>query len=108
MPIQFFYIVTSLPKTSLHAVYGVLAALVSAGLVPRIEPVGSSAPWEAHVGDNHPHMVCLTAKSVEDVGRAVGASPCLTPSNVNGFVIQSAEITFWGLCSTCELGIDAP
>ncbi|WP_343318338.1 Fur family transcriptional regulator [Arthrobacter sp. TMP15] len=104
----FSNIVTSLPKTSVQAVYGVLAALVTAGLVRKIEPAGSSALYEARVGDNHHHVVCLNCKSVEDVDCVIGASPCLTPSNVNGFAIQSAEITFWGLCSKCQLGIDAP
>ncbi|MEO6530779.1 MAG: transcriptional repressor [Specibacter sp.] len=41
---------THLPKTSLQAVYGVLAALASAGLVRKIEPAGSAALYEARVG----------------------------------------------------------
>lgn len=93
---------THLPKTSLQAVYGVLAALASAGLVRKIEPAGSAALYEARVGDNHHHMVCLNCKSVADVDCVVGESPCLTPSNMNGFAVQTAEITFWGLCSQCQ------
>ncbi|MGO2540040.1 Fur family transcriptional regulator [Specibacter sp. AOP5-B1-6] len=93
---------THLPKTSLQAVYGVLAALVSAGLVRKIEPAGSAALYEARVGDNHHHLVCLNCKTVEDVDCVIGESPCLTPSNVNGFAIQVAEITFWGICSACQ------
>lgn len=94
---------THLPKTSLQAVYGVLAALVSAGLVRKFEPAGSAALYEARVGDNHHHLVCLNCKTVEDVDCVIGESPCLTPSNVNGFAIQVAEITFWGICSVCQL-----
>lgn len=93
---------TALPKTSLQAVYGVLSALVTAGLVRKIEPAGSPALYEARVGDNHHHLVCLGCKAVEDVDCAVGESPCLTPSNTNGFAIRTAEVTFWGLCSTCQ------
>lgn len=93
---------TSLPKTSLQAVYGVLAALVAAGLVRKIEPAGSPALYEARVGDNHHHLVCLGCKAVEDVDCAIGESPCLTPSNTNGFAIRMAEVTFWGICSTCQ------
>lgn len=104
----FSVVVTSLPKTSLQAVYGVLAALVAAGLVRKIEPAGSSALYEARVGDNHHHMVCLNCKRVEDVDCVVGESPCLTPSNMNGFALQSAEITFWGLCAQCQLVTDGP
>lgn len=93
---------TALPKTSLQAVYGVLAALVAAGLIRKIEPAGSAALYESRVGDNHHHVACLNCGSVEDVDCAIGASPCLTPSNTNGFTIQMAEVTFWGLCSSCQ------
>lgn len=100
----FAQVSTGLPKTSLQAVYGVLAALVLAGLVRKIEPAGYAALYEARVGDNHHHLVCLNCKSVADVDCAIGESPCLTPSNTNGFAVQTAEITFWGLCSKCQAG----
>ncbi len=38
---------------SLQAVYEALHALTAAGLVRRIEPVGSPARFEGRVGDNH-------------------------------------------------------
>lgn len=104
----FSVVATQLPKTSLQAVYGVLAALVGAGLVRKIEPAGSSALYEVRVGDNHHHMVCLSCKRVEDVDCVIGESPCLTPSDMNGFAVQAAEITFWGLCSECQLVAATP
>lgn len=91
-----------LPKPSLQAVYGVLGAFVTAGLARKIEPAGSPALFEVRVGDNHHHMVCLNCRAVADVDCAVGESPCLTPSDMNGFAVQSAEVTFWGLCSSCQ------
>lgn len=103
----FSLVAQSLPKTSLQAVYGVLGALVTAGLIRKIEPAASSALYEARVGDNHHHVICLNCKNVEDVDCVIGASPCLTPSNLQGFAIQSAEITFWGLCSRCQPSPDA-
>ncbi|MEV8181244.1 Fur family transcriptional regulator [Specibacter sp. NPDC078692] len=99
----FSAVATQLPKASLQAVYGVLAALAAAGLVRKIEPAGSAALYEARVGDNHHHMVCLNCKRVEDVDCVVGESPCLTPSAMNGFSIKVAEITFWGVCSSCQM-----
>ena len=47
-----------LGSVSPQAVYNVLAALVDAGLVRRIEPAGSPALYEVRVGDNHHHIVC--------------------------------------------------
>lgn len=91
-----------LPGTSLQAVYGVLAALTGAGLVRRIEPAGSAALYELRTGDNHHHVVCTMCGNVTDVDCVVGHAPCLTPSNDSGYFVQTAEVTFWGLCPDCR------
>lgn len=93
---------TALPSTSLQAVYGVLAALANAGLLRRIEPAGSPARYELRTGDNHHHVVCSGCGALEDVDCVVGHAPCLTPSADSGFAIHTAEVTFWGLCPTCQ------
>ncbi|MHA7224165.1 Fur family transcriptional regulator [Arthrobacter sp. RHLT1-20] len=93
---------TDLPGTSLQAVYGVLAALAGAGLLRKIEPAGSPARYERRIGDNHHHLVCTNCHTVRDVDCVVGHAPCLTPSTSNGFAIYAAEITFWGLCASCQ------
>jgi len=99
----------ALPATSLQAVYGVLAALAGAGLVRRIEPAGSAALYELRTGDNHHHVVCTVCGDVADVDCVVGHAPCLTPSNDAGFTVQTAEVTFWGLCASCrDADDDAP
>ena len=87
---------------STQAVYNVLAALVAVGLVRRIEPAGSPALYEARVGDNHHHIVCRACGSTTDVDCAVGRRPCLTPSETRGYVLDEAEVTFWGLCPECQ------
>ena len=87
---------------STQAVYDVLGALTRAGLVRRIEPAGSPARYETRVGDNHHHVVCRSCGAIEDVDCAVGPSPCLTASADHGYVIDEAEVTFWGLCLTCQ------
>ena len=90
-----------LPGTSLQAIYGVLTALTEANLVRRITPAGGSARYEARVGDNHHHLLCTSCGRLEDVPCAVGAAPCLTPSDDHGFEITTAEVTFHGLCADC-------
>lgn len=91
-----------LPGSSLQAVYIVLGALASAGLLRKIEPAGGSARYEARIGDNHHHLVCRSCGQIEDVDCAIGAAPCLTPSETHGFVIDEAEVIFHGLCATCN------
>jgi len=90
-----------LPGVSHQAVYDVLRALTGAGLVRRIQPSGSVARYEARVGDNHHHVVCRSCGSIADVDCAVGETPCLTASDDQGFSIDEAEVTYWGLCPEC-------
>lgn len=92
---------TRLGAVSHQAVYDVLHALVAAGLVRRIQPEGSDARYEARVGDNHHHVVCRGCGAIADVDCTTGAAPCLTPSADAGFVIDEAEVLFWGRCPSC-------
>jgi Fur family transcriptional regulator, stress-responsive regulator len=92
------------PSLSPQAVYGVLKALVAAGLARRIEPAGAPALYEVRVGDNHHHLVCRECGAVADVDCAVGAAPCLTPADAAGFAVDEAEVVFWGRCAGCQAG----
>ncbi len=85
-----------------QAVYDVLRALTTAGLLRRIEPPGSVARYEARVGDNHHHVVCRSCHAIADVDCAVGTTPCLTASDDHGFSIDEAEVIYWGLCPGCS------
>ena len=90
-----------LGSVSHQAVYDVLRALTDAGLVRRIQPTGSVARYEARVGDNHHHVVCRTCGAIADVDCAVGHAPCLTASDGHGFVVEEAEVVYWGTCPSC-------
>jgi Fe2+ or Zn2+ uptake regulation protein len=93
---------TRLDSVSTQAVYDVLGALARAGLARRIEPAGSPARYEARSGDNHHHVVCRGCGRIADVDCAVGDAPCLDPANALGFELDEAEVTFWGLCPSCQ------
>jgi Fur family ferric uptake transcriptional regulator len=101
-------VVLSLPQTSLQSVYNALGDFVDAGLVRRIEPAGRPRLFELRVDDNHHHLVCTGCGAVEDVDCAVGPAPCLTPSDAHGFVVRTAEVTYWGLCGTCAAASAPP
>ena len=64
-----------LGEVSHQAVYDVLRALTTAGLVRRIQPSGSVARYESRVGDNHHHVVCRSCGAIADVDCAVDADP---------------------------------
>jgi len=56
----------------------------------------------------HPEMgsygigISRLAGAIVDVDCALGDTPCLTASNNQGFVIDEAEVIYWGLCPDCS------
>jgi Fur family ferric uptake transcriptional regulator len=87
---------------STQAVYDVLHALTAAGLIRQIEPAGSAMLYERRTGDNHHHLVCRGCGRVEDVDCAVGYTPCLEAADGRGYLIDEAEVTYWGRCPDCR------
>jgi Fur family transcriptional regulator, stress-responsive regulator len=87
---------------STQAVYDILHACTEAGLVRVIQPAGMPAIFERRVGDNHHHLLCRRCGRTDDVDCVVGAAPCLSPDDDQGFAVGEAEIVFWGVCPRCR------
>ena len=87
---------------SRQAVYDTLSLLTERDIIRRIQPAGSPARYEARVGDNHHHLVCRRCDRLVDVDCAVGEMPCLVPVNDGDFVVDEAEVIYWGLCPDCQ------
>ena len=92
-----------LGAVSHQAGYDILRALCDAGLVRKIEPLGSVARYELRVGDNHHHVVCRACGAIADVDCSVNYAPCLTASDDHGFTVDEAEVVYWGMCPTCSV-----
>lgn len=90
-----------LGSVSTQAIYDVLHACTQTGLLRRIEPAGHPARYETRTMDNHHHLVCRLCGRTEDVDCVVGVAPCLDPSESAGFVVDEAEVVFWGYCPDC-------
>lgn len=86
---------------SLQAVYNTLNAMFSHGLIRRIQPAGSPARYEVRV-DNHHHLVCRTCGALVDTECAKGEAPCLDAEDDHGFLIDEAEVVYWGICPACQ------
>ncbi|MBB4938923.1 Fur family ferric uptake transcriptional regulator [Streptosporangium album] len=89
-------------QVSLQAVYDSLHALHRGGLLRRIEPAGSPARYETRVGDNHHHLACRRCGKVTDVDCAVGHAPCLDPVSDAGYLVDEADVIYWGMCPDCR------
>lgn len=87
---------------SKQAVYDALGVMTEKGLIRRIQPAKSPALYEDRVGDNHHHLICRGCGHTVDVDCAVGETPCLKASHDSGFVIDEAEVIYWGTCPECQ------
>ena len=95
-------VVERLGSVSTQAVYDILHTFTDAGLLRRIEPAGHPARYETRVGDNHHHLICRSCGETRDVDCDMGHAPCLEPSQGHDFVVDEAEVIFWGLCPRCH------
>ncbi|MFC9363545.1 Fur family transcriptional regulator [Rhodococcus sp. NPDC057014] len=91
-----------LPTVSQQTVYGTLHTVTAHSLVRRIQPAGLVARYESRVGDNHHHVVCRSCSAIADVDCTTGNAPCLNLAHDNGFLVDEAEVIFWGLCPNCS------
>jgi Fur family transcriptional regulator, stress-responsive regulator len=91
-----------LGSVSTQAVYDVLAALLGAGLVRRIGASGSPARFELRT-EVHDHLACRACGALADVER--GGTPVHPRAEqARGYRIDEAEVTYWGLCPSCQPG----
>lgn len=92
---------SSIGTVSRQAVYDALGMLVKKGLLRRIQPAGSPTLYEDRTGDNHHHVICRGCGKTADVDCEVGHAPCLTAADHSGFLIDEAEVIYWGTCPGC-------
>jgi Fur family transcriptional regulator, stress-responsive regulator len=91
-----------LGSLSKQAVYDNLHLLTEKGVLRVIQPMGYAALYEPNKCDNHHHLVCRGCGVTVDVECHMGLAPCLSPAQEHGFVLDEAEVIFWGMCSTCQ------
>lgn len=87
---------------SRQSVYDTLTLLTDHDIIRRVQPSGSAARFERRVGDNHHHLVCRRCDRLVDVDCAVGEMPCLVPIDERQFLVDEAEVIYWGICPDCQ------
>jgi hypothetical protein len=77
----------------------------------RADPSQRSNPDRIQITGNLPFLAgsepagspaALYETRVADIACVTGAAPCLDASETAGFVVDEAEVTFWGLCPDCQ------
>ena len=80
-----------------------LKALTEARLVRKIQPLGHGGALRvAASATTTTTWSAASCGAIADVDCAVGDTPCLTASDANGFVIDEAEVIYWGTCPDCN------
>jgi Fur family ferric uptake transcriptional regulator len=87
---------------SVQASYHLLGALVSAGLLQRVDLSGSAVRYEVRVDDHHHHLVCRSCGAVADIACRSDGGPCVAVGDCRGYEITEVEVTFWGTCPHCR------
>ena len=87
----------------LTTVYRTLQTLADGGEVDVLRTgTGEAVYRRCTTAEHHHHLVCRRCGAVVDVDCAVGEAPCLEASGLAGFRVDEAELTFWGLCPSCQ------
>ncbi len=92
---------SELGTVSRQAVYDALNVMSEHELIRRIQPAGSAARFEDRV-DNHHHLICRVCQSLVDIDCAIGKAPCLIADDDHGYLIDEAEVIYWGTCPGCQ------
>ena len=86
---------------SRQAVYDSLKVMFEHGILRRIQPAGSSARYEVRM-DNHHHLVCRQCGSLVDTDCSIEKVLCLDAKDNHGYLIDEAEVIYWGICPDCQ------
>jgi Fe2+ or Zn2+ uptake regulation protein len=87
----------------LPTVYAILADLARVGLIREVRGEGGATQFDANVARHH-HLACVRCGALRDVHCADvdGTGPCIALQDTQGWQLQAAEVTFRGLCPSCQ------
>lgn len=92
---------------SVQASYHLLDALVSAGLLRRVDLAGSAVRYERSIDDHHHHLVCRSCGAVTNIDCRSEPGPCVALGDRQGYEITEVEVIFWGICPRCSASASA-
>ena len=91
----------SLPAISFNTVYKTLEILCQQGMVIKVNPLHAVARYDGETG-RHAHLICRQCHRIIDLDWEGLEVPALPAEALQGFQIEHASLTFWGLCPGCQ------
>jgi len=92
-----------LPSIGLGTVYRTLDLLVKEGLAVALN-YGGATRYDANTAP-HPHFVCRRCQAVYDLELAPAGLTEAAAEALPGARVESARLTFFGLCPSCAQGL---
>ena len=87
---------------SRQSVHDTLTLLTERDIIRRVQPAGSAARYEIRVRDEHQHLACRLCDMLVDVHRTIDDPPSVVPVEDGDFIVDEAEVIFWGICPACQ------
>jgi Fur family transcriptional regulator, peroxide stress response regulator len=91
-----------LPAISFNTVYKTLEILCQQGMVIKVNPLHAVARYDGETG-RHAHLICRQCHQIIDLDWEGADVPALPAEALQGFKVEHASLTLWGLCPGCQL-----
>ena len=91
------------PSTSLATIYNTIELLKEAGQVLELEFSGDPNRYDGLRPESHPHLICLSCRSVEDMDATDIEDVSLDRvAHATGYDLVRRRTDYYGLCPTCQ------
>ena len=91
------------PSTSLATIYNTIELLKEAGQVLELEFSGSPNRYDGLRPDSHPHLICLSCRSVEDMdARDIEDVSLDRVAQATGYDLVRQRTDYYGICPVCQ------
>ncbi|GAA2991743.1 Fur family transcriptional regulator [Streptomyces fulvorobeus] len=93
--------VRRLPEISRATVYNALGELVALGEVVEVSTDGRARRYDPNAHRAHQHLVCSGCGTIRDVHPTGDPLAALPAEERFGFTVDTADVTYRGLCPAC-------
>ncbi len=94
------------PSTSLATIYNTIELLKDAGQILELEFSGAANRYDGRRSASHPHLICLSCESIEDMdadSSASGDADALSRlSAKTGYELVRQRTDYYGVCPACQ------
>ena len=91
------------PSTSLATIYNTIELLKEAGQILELEFSGSANRYDGRRPESHPHLICLTCQSIEDMHEDSPVDDNLQRvSEDTGYQLVRQRTDYYGICPSCQ------